>query len=155
MGVMFGNDTLYELRTSLQLAELERKSGISPHTSPFVRSQDVGSLLQQCGFNMLTVTCDEMQIGYPNMFELMYDLKGMGENNAAFNRPLHLSRDVMLAASAIYDEMYKIENGVRATFEFVHFIGWKPGPNQPQPLERGSATVSFKDLAKLNKETKT
>jgi hypothetical protein len=35
---------------------------------------------------MLTVDTDEIVVGYPSMFELMWDLKGMGENNAAYNR---------------------------------------------------------------------
>lgn len=34
---LFGGDTLYELRSSLQLAELERKGGIAPHISPFIQ----------------------------------------------------------------------------------------------------------------------
>ena len=34
---MFGEDTLYELRSSLQLAELERKGGVAPHISPFTK----------------------------------------------------------------------------------------------------------------------
>lgn len=34
IGAMFGGDTLFELRTSLQLAEVERESGISPRISP-------------------------------------------------------------------------------------------------------------------------
>ena len=34
MGAILGGDTLFELRTSLQLAENEREGGISPHVSP-------------------------------------------------------------------------------------------------------------------------
>lgn len=41
----------------------------------------------------------------------------MGENNATFTRPLHLSRDTMMAASVIYDELYKAEKGISATFQ--------------------------------------
>lgn len=37
MASLFGGETLYELRSSLQLAELERKGGISPHISPFTQ----------------------------------------------------------------------------------------------------------------------
>lgn len=37
IGSLFGGDTLYELRSSLQLAEIERKGGISPHISPFTQ----------------------------------------------------------------------------------------------------------------------
>lgn len=28
----------------------------------------------------------------------------------------------------------------------IFFIGWKPAPNQPKPLERGSAKTSLKDV---------
>lgn len=81
----------------------------------------------------------------------------MGESNAAFNRPLHLSRDTLAAAAAIYNEMYKKEKGVSATFQIIYFVGWKPAPNQPQPLERGTGQVSLKDLGTLfdkNEKTK-
>lgn len=76
----------------------------------------------------------------------------MGENNATFARPLHLSRDVMTAASVIYDELYKAEKGIGATFQLLYLVGWKPAPNQPVPLERGSANASFKDLSRLTTE---
>lgn len=36
------------------------------------------------------------------MFELMWDLQGMAENNAGVSRKPHLHRDTLLAASAIY-----------------------------------------------------
>lgn len=34
---MYGGETLYELRSALQLAEVERKGGIAPHISPFTQ----------------------------------------------------------------------------------------------------------------------
>lgn len=58
----------------------------------------------------------------------------------------------MAAASIIYSELYKAETGVSATFQLIYFVGWKPGPNQPQPLERGSAKASFKDLGKISSQ---
>lgn len=73
---VFGGDTLYELRSSLQLAELERQGGISPHISPFTEVRDIGSLLTNAGFSMLTIDADEIVVNYPSMFELMWDLKG-------------------------------------------------------------------------------
>uniref|UniRef100_A0A3Q2ZU37 Arginine-hydroxylase NDUFAF5, mitochondrial n=1 Tax=Kryptolebias marmoratus TaxID=37003 RepID=A0A3Q2ZU37_KRYMA len=55
IGAMVGGETLYELRCSLQLAETEREGGFSPHVSPYTAITDVGNLLSQAGFNMLTV----------------------------------------------------------------------------------------------------
>lgn len=110
-------------------------------------------MLQRAGFGLLTIDTDEIPVGYPSMIELMYDLKGMGENNATFTRPLHLSRDVITAATAIYNEMYRYENGVVASYHLIYLVGWKPAPNQPKPLERGSAKTSLKDLGNLKNIT--
>ncbi|XP_017772593.1 PREDICTED: NADH dehydrogenase [ubiquinone] 1 alpha subcomplex assembly factor 5 [Nicrophorus vespilloides] len=164
MASVFGGDTLYELRSSLQLAELERRGGISPHISPFTEVRDIGSLLTRAGFTMLTIDTDEVVVNYPTMFELMWDLKGMAESNAALNRSLHLHRDTQFAAAAIYQQLYgkydqdTAENSVPATFQIINMLGWKPHPKQPKPIERGTGEVSLKDLYKLDeiiKEVKT
>ncbi|XP_068088566.1 arginine-hydroxylase NDUFAF5, mitochondrial isoform X2 [Hyperolius riggenbachi] len=151
IGAMFGGETLYELRCSLQLAEIEREGGFSPHVSPFTAVSDLGNLLGRAGFNMLTVDTDEIQVHYPGMFELMRDLQGMGESNCAWNRRGLLYRDSMIAAAAIYQEMYGEEDGsVPATFQIYYMIGWKPHESQAKPATRGSATASFGELGKVN-----
>ncbi|PSN51497.1 Arginine-hydroxylase NDUFAF5 [Blattella germanica] len=154
LGAVFGGDTLFELRSSLQLAELERLGGIAPHVSPFTEIRDIGSLLTRAGFTMLTIDTDEIVVGYPSMFELMHDLKGMGESNAARNRKLHLRRDTALAAAAIYKQLYGKEVdgriSVPATFQIIYMLGWKPDASQPKPLARGSGEVSLKDLYRLD-----
>lgn len=76
MASVFGGETLYELRSSLQLADLERRGGISPHISPFTQIRDIGALLNRAGFKMLTIDTDEVVVEYPSMYELMWDLKG-------------------------------------------------------------------------------
>ncbi|KAM9589396.1 arginine-hydroxylase NDUFAF5, mitochondrial isoform 1-T1 [Trichechus inunguis] len=151
IGAMFGGDTLYELRCALQLAETEREGGFSPHVSPFTAVSDLGHLLGRAGFNTLTVDTDEIQVNYPGMFELMEDLQGMGESNCSWNRKALLHRDTMLAAAAIYREMYRNEDGsLPATYQIYYMIGWKYHHSQARPAERGSATVSFGELGKIN-----
>ena len=65
-----------KLRGSLQLAELEREGGFASHVSPFVQAQDLGSLLNRSGFNMLTLDTDEITIRVPTIMQLLRDLKG-------------------------------------------------------------------------------
>ena len=56
------------------------------------------------------------------MLELMHDLKGMGENNAAWNRKTLLHRDTILAASSIYKgttnflQSFALKNILRSMF---------------------------------------
>ncbi|XP_036397041.1 arginine-hydroxylase NDUFAF5, mitochondrial isoform X2 [Megalops cyprinoides] len=152
IGAMVGGETLYELRCSLQLAELEREGGFAPHVSPYTAVTDLGNLLGQAGFTMLTVDIDDIQVHYPGILDVMHDLQGMGESNCAWNRKSMLHRDTMLAAAAIYQEMYGNEDGsVPATFEILYMIGWKPHESQAKPARRGSANVSFGDLGRINK----
>ncbi|SGY33079.1 BQ5605_C002g01445 [Microbotryum silenes-dioicae] len=146
IGSMLGGDTLFELRTSLQLAEIEREGGISPRISPMTNSQSITSLLNRAGFNLATVDVDEIDISYPSMFELVEDLKWMGESNAVINRRPKLNPDTLLAAASIYRELHGHEDGtIPATFQIMHMIGWKPDPSQPKPAKRGSGQVSLAD----------
>jgi NADH dehydrogenase [ubiquinone] 1 alpha subcomplex assembly factor 5 len=91
------------------------------------------------------------QTGYPTIYDLMYDLKGMGESNCAWNQNLNLTKDVLLAANSIYKHMYGVEEnglvGLPATYQILYFIGWKPDESQPKPKKRGSAQASLKDLS--------
>ncbi|XP_064915937.1 arginine-hydroxylase NDUFAF5, mitochondrial isoform X4 [Columba livia] len=93
---------------------------------------------------------DEIQVNYPGLFELMEDLQGMGESNCSWNRKPLLHRETMVAAAAIYREMYGNSDGsVPATFQIFYMIGWKFHESQARPAQRGSATVSFGDLANI------
>ncbi|ANB12670.1 hypothetical protein AWJ20_934 [Sugiyamaella lignohabitans] len=147
MGNMIGGDTLYELRTSLQLAEMELYGRVSPRLSPLADVRDMGALLQQAKFNLLTVDVDDIIVNYPDMFALLEDLQAMGESNAVKIRPATIPRDMLMAANAIYKSMHGDEDGtIPATFRVIYMIGWKSSPNQQKPLERGSGQVNLKDI---------
>ncbi|KLJ11933.1 hypothetical protein EMPG_12917 [Blastomyces silverae] len=149
IAAMFGGDTLFELRTSLQLADLERRGGVSPHISPLADVRDVGGLLGKAGFKLLTVDVEDIVVEYPDTFALMTDLQAMGESNAILRREAGpISRDVLLACDAIYRELHGEEGreGIPATFRLIYMIGWKEGAGQKQPLARGSGEVNLKDI---------
>ncbi|KAK2779420.1 hypothetical protein FQN53_001386 [Emmonsiellopsis sp. PD_33] len=149
IAAMFGGDTLFELRTSLQLADLERRGGVSPHISPLADVRDVGGLLTKAGFKLLTVDVEDIVVEYPDTFALMTDLQAMGEGNAIRRREAGpISRDVLLACDAIYKELHGEEGqeGIPATFRMIFMIGWKEGEGQKAPLERGSGEVNLKDI---------
>ncbi|KNF05926.1 hypothetical protein PSTG_00919 [Puccinia striiformis f. sp. tritici PST-78] len=152
IGAMFGGDTLFELRTSLQLAEQEREGGISARISPMTDSQSMSSLINRAGFSIPTIDTDEITVQYPSIFELMDDLRSMGESNAVINRRTFLKRDTLLAAASIYESMYGTKNEetgetvIPATFQIIYSIGWRPDSSQPKPLKRGSAKQNLKDV---------
>lgn len=148
LAAMWGGDSLYELRTSLQLAEQERRGGVSTHTSPLADVRDVGGLLQSAGFKLLTVDVDDIVVDFPDSFALMQDLQAMGESNAVLGREMGgIQRDVLLAQDAIYRALHANEDGtLPATFRLIYLIGWKESPDQAKPLRRGSGEINIKDV---------
>ena len=86
-------------------------------------TRDMSNLMSRAGFTLLTVDVDEVSVGYPSMWELLDDLRDMGESNAIigrwalYNRFIFhtklmidssrhlLHRDTLAAASAIYKGM--------------------------------------------------
>jgi len=80
-------------------------------------------LLNRAGFTLTTVDVEEITINYPSIWELMADLRDMGETNAILGRRSMISRDVLLAADGIYRELYQKEEGsVPATFQIIFMV---------------------------------
>ena len=147
LGYMLGGDTLFELRTSLLLAEQERQGGLSNHVSPMTDTRDVSSLLTRAQFTLQTVDMDEIVVHYPSMYELVQDLRDMGESNAVVNRRPYMHRETLLAAAATYQALHGTPEGhLPATFAQIFMIGWKPSPDQKKALRPGSASHSLKDV---------
>ena len=148
LAAMLGGDSLFELRTSLQLADLDRRGGVSTHVSPLADVRDMGGLLGKAGFKMLTVDVDDIIIEYPSTFALMTDLQTMGESNAALTRELAgLRKEVLLANEGIYRELHaEGKDSIPATFRIIYMIGWTPGVGQPEPEKRGSGQINLQDV---------
>ncbi|TDH67008.1 hypothetical protein CCR75_006323 [Bremia lactucae] len=149
IGAVLGGDTLQELRSAFILGDQERQGGVSPHISPFMNVSDAGNLLTATGFSLCTVDTDFIQVKYPNAFLLMEHLRGMGENHAVDSRGAPATRESLLAAASIYQSMFGNPDGtVLATFQVLYLIGWSPEKSQPQPLRRGTAQHSLKELGR-------
>jgi NADH dehydrogenase [ubiquinone] 1 alpha subcomplex assembly factor 5 len=157
IGSMLGGSTLQELKECLYLAEQERKGGFSPHASPLAKPSDIAGLMQ-ANFSLPTIDIDTHTISYPDAFTLMEHLGLMGEGHATVNRRYSVGRDTFLAAAALYQEKYGLEDGsIPATFQIIYMIGWKPHASQPKAMPRGSGTHKLTDLnaVKLDKPYKS
>lgn len=145
-----GGDTLYELRESLTIAESELTDGVHPRVLPFMDVRDAGGLLQRAGFALPVADVDTVVVRYDTMFNLMLDLRFMGETNVLAARQKCLARSALFKRAAeYYQEKFSDEDGrIRATFSFVWLSGWAPDASQQKPLKPGSATHSLADVLK-------
>jgi hypothetical protein len=138
---LFGGQTLHELRACLAEAEVAVKGGLSPRVAPMGEIRDLGALLQRAGYALPVADAVPFDVSYASAFDLMRDLRLMGEGNALAGRVRQATRRaVFLRAADIYAARFGRQDGrVRATFEVIVLTGWAPGPGQQKPLRPGSA----------------
>ena len=143
IGSMLGGSTLQELKECLYLAEQERKGGFSPHASPLAKPSDIAGLIQS-NFSLPTIDIDTHVISYPDAFSLMEHLGFMGEGHATLNRRYSVGRDTFLAAAALYQEKYGLEDGsVPATFQIIYMSGGNPTHRSQSLCGEGPAPTSW------------
>ena len=145
VGCLFGAGTLKELRTAIMQAEIDVTGGAAQRIAPLPGLQDMAGLLQRAGFALPVADVDRVTVRYDTPFDLIADIKGMGES-AAFaetSRP-PLSPRILARMAEVYAEQFADPDGrLRASFEIVWLSGWAPAPGQPQPLKPGSAKQSL------------
>ena len=147
IGALFGIGTLVELRSVLAEAELELLGGTSPHISPFLDAREGAGLLQRAHFALPVADTETITVTYGNPFNLIRDLRGMGEANALIHRPRKpLAAHILARALALYAERFSDDQGrVKASFEIVTLTGWAPHEAQQKPLSPGSAKMRLAD----------
>ncbi|KAF6263918.1 S-adenosyl-L-methionine-dependent methyltransferase [Scenedesmus sp. NREL 46B-D3] len=151
LGAMLGGQTMQELRISCSLAQQERQGGVSPFVSPLAQVRDAGNLLTRAELALPTVDVDTFVMRYSSAVSLVSHLRLMGESNALqVKRGSGLNRDTALAAAAAYQSLYcDDEEGdhIQATYQVMFMTGWSPSSSTPKAAKRGSATVSFHEMA--------
>ena len=140
LALLFGGQTLHELRACLAQAESEVTGGLSPRVLPMGEIRELGGLLQRAGFGLPVADSFTTVVRYRDALHLMRDLRAMGEGNALAARLRHPTRRAVFArAAALYQQMQGADGRIPATFEIVVLTGWAPHASQQKPLRPGSA----------------
>ena len=147
IAVMFGGQTLTELRAVLAEAEAAETGGLSPRVLPMAEVRDLGGLLQRAGFALPVADVLTQRVSYRDTTALMHDLRAMGEGNALTARLRHpTGRRVFQRANALYQQHFADGPGrIRATYDLIFLTGWAPAGSQPKPLRPGSAVQRLAD----------
>ena len=147
LAVLFGGETLSELRASWFAAETEIEGGVSPRVAPFADVRELGGLLQRANLALPVADVDRLTVRYPSALALMAELKAMGLANAlTARRRRFVTRRLLARAASHYEETFSDSDGrVRATFELVTLTAWAPAETQQKPLRPGSAQARLAD----------
>ncbi len=120
---LFGERTLYELRSSHQLALRNRDS----HGQKFPDLLAVSSALEEHFDTLLLHSEDEVE-WHADVPQLLRCLKRIGAQNANRNRPQGLaSRKVMQGMIDLYQSNFGSALGIPATYEVIYLLAKRKG----------------------------
>ncbi len=147
LAVLFGGETLNELRSALAEAEIAVLGGLSPRIAPMAEIRDLGGLLQRAGFALPVADSLPLKVSYGDVFSLFRDLRNMGETNALLQRHKGtMPRTLFAKAGDLYARAFQGKDGrLEATFEIIFLTGWAPDDSQQKPLRPGSAQARLAD----------
>lgn len=147
IAVMFGGQSLHELRFAFIQAETAILTGIRPHVSPMGEIRELGALLQRAGYGLPVADSILQNVTYKSALHLMKELRAMGETNILSQRQkTFLRRDVLDRVNKEYHSIYSTSDGrIKATVEFIFLTGWAPSDTQQKPLRPGSAHSRLAD----------
>jgi SAM-dependent methyltransferase len=139
-----GAGSLAKLRRALLAADGAVGDVVVQRTHPLVDVRAAGDLLGRTGFALTVADGEPLDVGYGTVFGLLRDLRGMAATNLLTGqRPPWLGRARLAALSEAFAAQADEDGRVRERFEIVFMTGWAPGPDQPKPARRGSATASL------------
>lgn len=148
IGVMLGQDTLWQLRHAAQTVEEQVHGGISPRVIPMMKITDAAALMQRAGFTLPVIDMDRIEINYETSHALLQELKQTGLSNVMEERSKSICRKEFLSKlERFYKDQYIThQNKIKATFTPIYMNGWGPSEEQPKALKPGSATVKLVDF---------
>ncbi len=85
---------------------------------------------------------ETLDVGYPDLFRLVSDLRGMAATNILHQR-VALTRSTLAATAEAFAAQADTDGRIRERFNIIYLTGWAPDPSQPRAARRGSATASL------------
>jgi len=129
LGVMWGGETLFELRDALIQTEAQVWGSGSARVAPMVSAHDMAALMQKSPFYEPVVDVMTFTVTYNHLADLVRDLRIMGETEALMTRnPRYCGKAFWREAEQYLLGQYKVvgnEQRFKITFQALFMLGWK------------------------------
>ena len=120
MFTSFGPDTLRELRAAWRTVD------DYPHVHTFIDMHDLGDALVRAGFSDPVMDVEHFTLTYPDVMQVLRDLKSIGAHNAEKRRIAGLTGKQRFAQFKAAYERLRREGLIPATYEVVYGHAWAP-----------------------------
>ncbi len=115
----FGPDTLKELRQAWKQADDYN------HVNAFIDMHDVGDVLMRTGFSDPVMDVEHLTLTYPDVMQLMRELKMLGAHNVTAGRAKGLTGRGQLKTMMAAYETLRQDGKLPCTYEVIYGHAWK------------------------------
>lgn len=123
---LFGERTLWELRTAYRKALLGAEGKLPDHTHRFFGAAQVRCAMEHAGFRSCRVRSELEREFHEDVTALLRTLRDIGAGNASMYPPRGLAwKKVMTAMMDIYRMEFGVAGGIPATYEVLYGEGIK------------------------------
>lgn len=150
LGTLFGAGSLSALKSAMLAADGDR---VSARIHPQIDVRAAGDLLMRAGFALPVTDNHPIDVRYSTIMTLIHDIRDWGAANSLSSRQPLQGRASVTAALARWQDMADSDGKVCERINLLQISGWAPGPDQPKPARRGSATRSLADVLKPSGRT--
>jgi len=144
LGAFVGDGSLARQRRAVMTDGVRAVARLHPQ----IDLSAIGNLLQRTGFALPVVDVDALTVRYGDWFALVRDLRAAGLSSQLAPAPPPLTREEAARIAAAFAAQADPDGRVAEIFRIVHFSGWAPHPDQPQPARRGSGMASLAEALK-------
>ncbi|HKX90787.1 MAG TPA: methyltransferase domain-containing protein [Sphingopyxis sp.] len=144
LGSLVGDGSLPRLRRAVMADGVRSIARLHPQ----IDLAAMGNLLQRVGFTLPVVDVEALSVRYGDWFALVRDLRATGLSSRLSPAPPPLTREEVARIAAAFGTQADPDGRIAESFRLIHFSGWAPHPDQPQPARRGSGTASLADALK-------
>ncbi len=120
----FGPDTLKELRQSWQVADADASAAV--HVHDFIDMHDIGDAMLRANLADPVMDVENFTLTYPDVYQLMRELKTLGAHNVAGERRHTLTGKTRLKNMAAAYEKLRHCGSLPVTYEVVYGHAWAP-----------------------------
>ena len=120
LAVLFGGETLMELKNCFIEVDENLYGQIYPRIIPMIQPKIIPSLLQRAKYSNPIITIEQVKIYYDDLKSMLGDLKNLGQRNFLKDKSNHLDcKNYFKQVENLYFKKYSEKDKIYATFEFI------------------------------------
>lgn len=136
----FGPDTLYELRESWATVDQHT------HVNRFIDMHDLGDAMMRAGMAEPVLDVERFTLTYPDVMQLMRELKAIGAHNVTAGRSHGLTGSGVLKHMTVAYEGYRRDGVLPASYEVVYGQAW--GNDKKTPNTDGEVRIAISQIGR-------